>query len=201
MYTSLIAPARSGLRLLSGVTRLIRRNEPETAETGEDDPLPDPIYPLMKKVAEEPPARPRRPLIKLPLLEEPNDEKAKIDEMAPDRGTVAEEAAKPAPRALAIDDGFCVLDAQDRTVPQAEIDDFDIAEDILLVTVLDDSSTCDTVDLTFDAQRKAVRATHDGHAIALLLGLTTADIPYIQTAVVMEQEWEAPATGAEQIAA
>ena len=121
--------------------------------------------------------------------------------MASTSGTVADKAATPAPQARATDDGFCVLDAQDRTVPQAEIHDFDTAEDILLVTVLDESSTCDTVDLTFDAQRKAVRATHDGHAIALLLGLTAADIPYIQTAVVIEQEWDATATAAEQIAA
>ena len=49
MYTSLIAPARSGLRLLSGVTRLMRRNELEAAETVEEESLPDPIYPLRKK--------------------------------------------------------------------------------------------------------------------------------------------------------
>jgi Ca2+-binding RTX toxin-like protein len=81
-------------------------------------------------------------------------------------------------------DSFWITDDEEYDQEEVRITDFDTDEDTLFVTLTSNGNLPEPVGLTYDADVGAVRATYEGRAIAFLEGLTEADIPDIQTAVV-----------------
>lgn len=78
-------------------------------------------------------------------------------------------------------DMFFVTDDEDTDLAEVRIIDFAPDEDTLMVVQLDGLRSADA--LSFDAVEEGVRVSYEGRAVALLEGLTAADIPDITVGI------------------
>ena len=75
------------------------------------------------------------------------------------------------------------MDAPDQTIDEVIVTDFDTDRDNLIISTLSDIGALQSVALMYDEALEAVRATHEGRSVAILQGLTAADIPDINVAL------------------
>lgn len=81
------------------------------------------------------------------------------------------------------EDIFSVIRPVNTSPDTVVITDFDVTQDTLALFVPEADSATETVDLRFDAAENALRAFWRGDEVAVLNGLTTADIPSVRISV------------------
>lgn len=81
------------------------------------------------------------------------------------------------------EDIFSIIRPINTTPETVVITDFDVVEDTLALFVPEADSATETVDLRFDPTENALRAFWRGDEVAVLNGLTTADIPDVRISV------------------
>lgn len=81
------------------------------------------------------------------------------------------------------EDIFSVIRPVNTQPETVTITDFDVADDTLALFVSEANTPWETVDLRFDAAQNALRAFWRGDEVAVLNGLTSADIPLVNISV------------------
>lgn len=85
-------------------------------------------------------------------------------------------------------DVFSIIKPANSPSEEVIITDFSTTDDTLALFVPDGNSDTETVDLRYDPSENLVRAFWRGDEVAVLNGLTSADIPNVQVAVFDAQD-------------
>lgn len=82
------------------------------------------------------------------------------------------------------EDLFAIIDPETFDTDAVIIEDFNTTDDVLALFVPDAGSGFDTIDLRFDPEENALRAFWRGDEVAILNGLTAADIGNVEVSIL-----------------